>query len=538
MINLDSFIYKAAMSGGFSGVYSMATLRKKDNFDNYETVHAIRKYTRIDDFNKCVEISSIEHQGTAERDRHVLVRINQPRAFAAQLLAGRCVQATLMATHHARYKLSLNKGFLLIEDLVTGLSQKTNIRFLRDERLWQLFGLSPHEEQQLTNRLDPEQLDNLSLKEIERAIKGNRETQLAVLNLIADRLQVERLAGFQVKLIELRPTDPTVADLLIESGAFRSNDRAIRRAALRAAATMPMQKEKLIPEITSALTTDIIPKPLTSTEEEEKLRIELDPRGRDEVLRINRHLFENKSPSPGSVFPEIISAAGFAANRFGQELADIVVKLTPPHILNKLGWGEPGAKYDLGTLTNYNNTGLYLAFAISSNAEQRALDMLNRKPGESRRGRTAIEAFLATMPDMSKTVERVMFEKCDDAFEGKPSLLSSLFCNSMLAKRGDKEALNAIHLTMMIGNKKKQSLAVKELLLNHGTKGISILKEGLLNGDHVWNGMICHLGPKAGQDVVHYVRSVALASPDDKRFQNINKWCQRSMPTMLGMFAN
>ena len=254
-------------------------------------------------------------------------------------------------------------------------------------------------------------------------------------------------------------------------------------------------------------------------------------------MRNNRHLFEEKSPLPGYVFPELISAAGYAVTQFGQEYTDALINLVPEHILSKLGWGEPGTKYDRGTLTTYNNTGLYLAFINSSHAEQRALKMLERMRNKTTLGRNALETFLATMPDMPESVERVMLEKCASALAGRPSQLSPLFCNSMLALRGDQDSLKAIRSAMKNGNKQTRRLAARVLFLNHGTDGISILKEGLFEGGLV-NGMICHLGAKAGQDVVQYVRSLSLESPDNTQLQKLNNWCQRPMPTMLGLFAS
>lgn len=538
IMELDTFLYNAAMSAQFGSVYSLRTIQKESSPGKNETVDIIRKYTRLDDFKKCVEKSSPKRNWTADKDWYSDIRIHQPRSHIAQLLSGTCVEAPMQDNHQARYKLSSEKGFISIEDLKSGHIHRTPIRFLRDERIWALFGLQPHTIPAYTNRIDPQQADNLSLEQIERALNGNLETQLAVLELIGDRLQAKRNAGFQVKLIEVRPTDPKVADLLIESDVFNSNDRRIRQFALRAAATMPSQRDKLFPHILVALKNLITPKPLTVEETKEKARIEQNPRGYDEVLRNNRYLFEEKSPLPGYVFPELVSAAGFATTQFGRQYNDVLINLVPEHILSKLGWGEPGAKYDRGTLTYYNNTGLYLAFINSSHAEQRALKMLERMPNNKiTRGRNALEAFLATMPDMPISVEHLMLEKCENTLAGNPSQISPLFCNSMLARRGDHNALKAIHSAMKNGNKQTRQLAARVLLLDHGADGISILKKGLFEGDPVRNGMICHLGVKAGQDVVQYVRSLAQASPDNAQLQRLNNWCQRPMPTMLGLFA-
>lgn len=537
--NIDIFLYRAAFSGQFSNVYSLANMPKEIRPGHYEKMDIIRRYIRIDDFEKCTEISSPERIGAADRDWYSQDRLHQPKAFAAQLLEGTCVEAPLQETHQARYKLSTDKGPILVEDLVTGVTYKTPIRFLHDERVWALFGLQKYELPSYTNRIDPLEVDNLSLEDIERALYGSRETQLAVLELLGNRVQVERNAGFQVKMVDVRPTDPSIADLLIQSGAFRSTDRRIRRFALKAAATMPSQKEKLFPEVIAALTTTIVPKPLTPKEEKEKARIEKNPRGRSEILRTNRHLFEDKSPTPGYVYPELVNAAGYVAARFGREASDAFIEQVPPYMIEKLGWAPPVGRYDQNTLTQFDSTGLYLAFIVSSEAENRALKMLSGKAQRSRLDRTGLEVFLATMPSMPTSVESEMVKKCADALAGEASRLSPLFCNSMLARRGDQGALDAILSDMETGNKKTRQLAARVLLLNHGQQGIETLKKAALNdNDTLAMAMLCHLGKRAGEDVIERVSSLASSSEEGKRLTRINKWCQRPDPTRLGLFAS
>ena len=269
-MELDTFLYNAAMSRQFSSVYSLASRKTETNNGTLRTIDIIRQYTRLDDFKKCVEKSSPYHRQTAEKDWYTNDRIHQPRAFSAQIVAGKCVHSPITKSHQARYKLGVGKKFIFVEDLESGLIHETSIWFLGDERIWALFGLQPYTMPAYTNRIDPQQVDGLSLEQIERALNGNLETQLAILELIGDRLQSERNAGFQVQLIEVRSTDPRVADLLIESGAFNSNDRRVRQFALRAAATMPSERDKLFPHIVMALKKPITPKPLTAEEKRKK----------------------------------------------------------------------------------------------------------------------------------------------------------------------------------------------------------------------------------------------------------------------------
>jgi hypothetical protein len=430
----DTFLYQAAMSKQFSNVYSFLAVAGK-----HQATDIIRRYVRLDGFKKCMEGLSSDRLGRADMDRRSANRLHQPHAYNFHLISGKCVEASLQDSFEARYKITNDNGFIVVEDLVSGTHHKTPIRSLSDKRIWGLFGLAPLNISSAVNRVDPQQVDSLTNEEVERALNENNMIQAATLEIIGDRLQIEKNAGFQVKVAQMRATDLSLANILIEKGVFRSSYRRVRQHALRAAATMPAMQDKLLPEIIAAVTLPIIPKALSDQDQEQKVRIEKNPRGRDEILRLNRHLFESKSLAPGYDFPEILSAAGLAVSQFGQEATDVLIREIPSKIFQYIGFSAPNIRYDQATLTTFDNTGLFLMLATSGSASERASQILSEQHGRANLDRTGIEIFLETMPELPELLKKDVVQICKHPIyktkvEKCSSLLEGFFCLILVNK--------------------------------------------------------------------------------------------------------